>query len=110
MSYYYRLNDDHSVELSDSFDRENWRVALTQDGPLKVSTVFLSLDHSYIDSSQPELFETMVFWEGDGDFPLDREMERYSTWDESIEGHSLMVKRVTQAFLAWQGSLPNDAE
>ena len=61
------------------------RVEFTQiNGDIGVSTVFLGLDHQW-GNGPPLLFETMVFG---GE--LDGEQERYSTWEEAIEGHENM--------------------
>lgn len=63
-------------------------VKFTEKDGVRVSTVFLGLDHSFC-GGPPLLFETLVF-EG----PHDGDMERYVTWDEAIKGHEAMVKRV----------------
>lgn len=55
---------------------------------IRVSTVFLGLDHAF-DEDTPILFETLVF-EG----PMDEEMFRYSTIEEAQEGHKKMVREV----------------
>lgn len=73
---------------------ENRRVDQTIINPeIRVSTVFLGLDHSFGDGP-PLLFETMIF---DGED--DEYQERYSTWDEAEKGHEKAVavakKRVT---------------
>ena len=44
---------------------------------LFVSTIFLGLDHNFIPSAPPQLFETMVFPK-EGDWS-EKDMERYST-------------------------------
>lgn len=73
----------------EKFDAQN-RVAETHiDGDCWVSTVFLSIDHSYTSDGPPILFETLVFG---GD--LDGEMERYATWGEAVVGHEAMVRRL----------------
>ena len=85
--------DGHTTIRCDSlltfvrfFDNcNNRRVALTQmSKDSEVSTVFLGLNHQWGDGP-PLLFETMVFG---GE--LDGEQERYSTWEEAIEGHENM--------------------
>lgn len=58
-------------------------VARTAVGDHEVSTVFLSLDHQFLDGP-PLLFETMIFPAGDY-------CERYSTWDEAEAGHAKAV-------------------
>ncbi len=60
---------------------------------IRVSTVFLGLDHSY-GSGPPLLFETMVF---DGE--LDQECDRYTTWEQAEKGHKKMVERVMQSLI-----------
>ena len=63
---------------------------------VRVSTVFLGLDHSFPLSPGPSyapiLFETMVFGgEHDG------YQERYGTRDEALEGHRAVVDMVRAA-------------
>ena len=57
--------------------------------PVRVSTVYLGLDHQYGDGP-PLIFETMVFG---GVF--DGEQERYSTLEQAQAGHAAMVQRVS---------------
>lgn len=49
-------------------------VKKTQVGDVKVSTVFLGLDHNYSPTGPPLIFETMVFGG-----KMDQEEWRYST-------------------------------
>ena len=56
---------------------------------VRVSTVFLGLDHRFSLVGPPILFETMVFG---GKF--DGDMERYTTWAAAEKGHKRMVERV----------------
>jgi hypothetical protein len=65
-------------------DTEGRRVALTVVGKVTVSTMFLGVDYGWGDKRL--LFETMVFG-GDDDH-----CERYSTWDEALEGHNKTVE------------------
>ena len=69
-------------------NRDARRVATTEVGEVRVSTVFLGLDHSF-GEGPPLLFETMVFGG-----PLDEEMDRYTTWEQAEAGHAAMVERV----------------
>lgn len=62
-----------------------------------VSTVFLGLDHQ-MGEGEPILFETMVFPSGDGEFN-EQEMDRYSTYQEALDGHWAMVEK-------WGGKKP----
>lgn len=86
-------------------------VARTEVGALSVSTVFLGMNHNFIDGP-PLLFETMVFRpaakseqsnfiirkiskvEVGGDVDLTR---RYSTWDEAEAGHAKIVALLVAA-------------
>src|SRR5438094_10208068 len=63
-------------------------VAVDQVRDVKVSTIFLGLDHNYGDGP-PLLYETMVFGG-----PLDQELDRYATRDAAIAGHAAMLARV----------------
>lgn len=56
--------------------------------PIKVSTIFLGIDHNW-GEGPPLLFETMVFG---GEH--DEYQERYATYDEAIEGHERAIKLV----------------
>lgn len=67
---------------------ERWRMALTQVGECRVSTVFLGLDHRW-GEGPPILFETMVF----GGL-LDGEVERYATLAEAMAGHESLASKV----------------
>jgi hypothetical protein len=73
-------------------NEREWRVGDTTIGDARVSTVFLEIDHRFVDEGPPILFETLVFGG-----PMDGEMERYATWEEAEQGHADMVFRVTAA-------------
>jgi hypothetical protein len=66
-------------QLLDDVDAQ--RVALDERGGVRVSTVFLVLDHSH-GSGRPVLYETMVFGG-----PHDQYQERYATRAEAVAGH-----------------------
>lgn len=71
------------------------RIAEDEVGQFWVSTVFLTLDHSYGDGP-PIVFETMVFRRGD-DGQLDMSgahTERCSTYDEAEKMHRRVVEGV----------------
>jgi hypothetical protein len=70
-------------------DIRNRRVAETALGPVRVSTIFIGLDHSFGDGP-PVLFETMIFG---GD--RDGEQWRYCTWAEAELGHMELVEALT---------------
>lgn len=96
MSDHFILNDDHTTTPCDMLTWACWleaagdrrRVAAWEGDGVKVSTVFLGLDHSF-GAGAPLIFETLVFGG-----PLDGEMDRYGTWDEAQAGHDAMVARV----------------
>lgn len=64
---------------------------LTRDevSGVRVSTVFLGIDHNFDDRGPPVLWETMVF-----SGPFDGECVRYTGKADAIVGHAAMVKRV----------------
>jgi hypothetical protein len=99
MSRYYILKGHEPQPIDDALTWMHWFgipenriVAQTTLGGVKVSTVFLGLDHGW-GSSRPVLFETMVFAD-DPAHPLNEAQERYCTWEEAEEGHRQMVERV----------------
>lgn len=52
---------------------------------IKVSTVFLGIDHSF-GGGVPILFETMIFGGEHNDY-----QERYATYEEAEDGHAIAV-------------------
>jgi len=70
------------------FETAERHVDDTWIGNVRISTVFLGLDHSFSEGS-PLLFETLVFG---GE--LADEMERYETYEQAEDGHKKMVARV----------------
>jgi hypothetical protein len=71
---------------------ENLHVADERVGEVRVSTVFLGLDHRHDGQGPPLLFETLIFGG-----PLNGEMWRYSTWDDAEAGHAMAVKKARAA-------------
>lgn len=57
------------------------QVSVTERDGIKVSTVFLGLDHSF-GEGPPLIFETMIFGG-----PHDQDCWRYTTWQQAEEGH-----------------------
>jgi hypothetical protein len=90
---WYKLNDDHSVELLQTYPmgedmNKDRHVDFTTLGDVKISTVFLQLDHSWgREGETPILFETMIFG---GEH--DNYMWRYTTWGEAKAGHDRIVE------------------
>jgi hypothetical protein len=109
----YILDGHEPVPCDDLLTWGRWfqtaerRVAKTQVGLYRVSTVFLGLDHRMGDAGRPLLFETMVFDAGkDGD-EADFGFDRYATWAEAEAGHARAVaeaeKRAARAAPAERG-------
>ena len=96
---YYILKNKQPVLVTDiqewakMFEVEDIIVKQTMLGEVKVSTVFLGLDHSYGKSGRPVVFETMIF-----DLEsLQGYQERYSTWEEAEQGHEIACELVKEA-------------
>jgi hypothetical protein len=79
---------DDLMEWANYIESETRHVGDTMVGGVRISTVFLGLDHSF-GGERPVLFETMIFG---GEH--DEYQERYSTWDEAEVGHAAAVKLV----------------
>lgn len=56
-----------------------------------ISTVFLGLDHGFGMSSEPLIFETMVF---SGNPGKDIYCDRSTTWKEAVKGHKRAIQWV----------------
>ncbi len=70
------------------FEKGDRIVAKDTVGEVRVSTVFLGLDHSF-GTGPLLLFETMIFGG-----PLDGDMDRYTTWEQAEAGHAAMLAKV----------------
>ena len=102
MIFAYILDDaDNPVATGDVLAWAKWmedawrsgrtRVAQDTVGDIRVSTVFLGLDHGapWDPEAVPILYETMVFGG-----QLDRIQMRYPTRAFAVAGHAIMVERV----------------
>jgi len=69
------------------FEDADRHVALTEQGDVRVSTVFLGLDHGW--RGPPVLYETMAFVGHDS-----VGCERYATWTQAEAGHARWVDKV----------------
>lgn len=87
--YYDR--DGQPLELMEwaaKFEQRDYkRVALDVIQGVRVSTVWLGLDHSFM-CGPPLFFETMVFDDENTGTPLDQEQERYSSEEAALAGHA----------------------
>lgn len=90
---YTMTPDGTVVEEPDILKWDKWfktadrTVAMTMVGDLRVSTVFLSIDHAF-DGGKPVLFETLVFGLPD----VEEIMRRYRTREEALAGHARVVE------------------
>jgi hypothetical protein len=82
-----RCND---YEVYGRWMQENYRVRLTEIDGIKISTVFLGLDHRFANTSDPILWETMIFGG-----PHDQYQDRYTSEAEAITGHEKAVALAT---------------
>lgn len=101
MKHYILDSEGSPVVCEDLSEWAAWmgqnpeRRKLAQDLLLsgrRVSTVFLGTDHDFSETGPPLLFETMVF---PPDSFSDLDMERYSTRDEALIGHTVMLAKWT---------------
>jgi hypothetical protein len=67
-------------------------VFIYEGEPVKVSTVWLGLDHNFM-GGRPKIFETMIFGG-----KLHLECWRYSTEEEALAGHDDAVKLLHVAY------------
>ena len=82
------VGDD--VELwSQRFELDNRQIGDDHIDGVRVSTVFMGVDHNFDPDGEPLLFETMIFG---GEH--DKERWRYSTFDEAEAGHVRAVDLV----------------
>ena len=70
------------------FETADRKVAADVVNGVRISTVFLGLDHAF-GGAKPLLFETMIFGG-----KHDRYQDLCSTWDEAIAMHAKAVKLV----------------
>lgn len=86
------------VDFMASKDRFTKTTLLGGDGNnphVKVSTVFLGLDHNWIASSYPIVWETMIFG---GPESIDERQWRYTSKAEALEGHEFAIQLVLKEF------------
>lgn len=101
MGSYYKLEGMIPVPCINIIDWAIWfetadrHVALDKFDDVKVSTVFLGIDHNYEIGKPPLLFETMVFASKHPE--IDELTERYTTWEEAVVGHNRIVEEVKES-------------
>jgi len=72
---------DDLMAWATGFDAVSRRVAHDEVGDVRISTVFLGLNHSWGDAP-PLWFETMIFGGEHNDYT-----DRYETWEQAEAGH-----------------------
>mgnify|MGYP000541211467 CR=1 FL=1 len=82
ISFYEYLKIHHSEAYK--------RVAEDHIADVRVSTVWLGLNHNYHRGGPPMIFETMVF----GGDNIDLFCDRYSTKAEALAGHREVVRKL----------------
>lgn len=100
---YYTLDGHEVGEVATLAEWEKWRlegdrqVALTRIPPgLRVSTIFLGVDHNFLGQAAPVLFETMVFDDYGESTANGCGMRRYCTWAQAEDGHLDTVDAVAE--------------
>lgn len=99
------------------------RVALDTVGPYTISTVWVGLDHQFMEGGPPLIFETMVFtnsaWNADREDPdheqlLDIECMRWTTEDQARNGHEEVCTLIRATYVEdlseWTSEQPSDPE
>jgi hypothetical protein len=102
MSDFYILDDDHNLIPADVLTWGRWFenaanriVAQTQVGSLFVSTVCLGIDHNFMRVGPAQVFETMIFADGDGS-----DCWRCATWQEAEAQHARTVAALQEMLAA----------
>jgi len=85
------IQETDLMKWAEWYEKSNKERIVKQEDidKVRISTVFLGIDYSFLFKEPPLLFETMIFGG-----KLNQKQDRYSTWDEAIEGHEKMKKRV----------------
>jgi hypothetical protein len=84
----YMADPDYKILKQDVF--------VIDGEPVKVSTVWLALDHGWMPDRPPMIFETMIFGG-----KHDLYQQRYSTEEQAYEGHTEMVTLVQLEQQKW---------
>lgn len=103
MNLFYILNENKNLvecdyltwgEWFENFENRLIKFTQFEKFAIDVSTVCMGIPLYFSrENEKPKLFETMVFKDGE---LLDRYIERYSTYQEALEGHQEVVKEVNK--------------
>ena len=63
---------------------------------MKVSTVWLGLNHAFFDNGPLQIFETMIFGG-----PYDGELMRYGTEEDALDGHRRVMEDLADGRPPW---------
>jgi len=99
MSDLYILKDRKPQKTD---DLEEWGKGMDQERHvgdttimgIRISTVFLGIDHNYKRTGPPILYETMIF----GGY-FDQAQWRYETWEQAEIGHQISIARVKRTLV-----------
>lgn len=97
----YVLSGHEPVPENDALEWGKWyeshdrHVANDHINGYHISTVFLGIDNRPF-SSDPLLFETMVFNDDKHRKSIDTLTVRYATWDEALEGHAQTIQLIVE--------------
>jgi len=93
---WYRLQEDKTpvaCNIEDINQSASNILAKTEleinNEKVRVSTVFLNLNHNYSDQGPPVLFETMIFGG-----KHDSYQDRYTSYEDAMRGHYAVVDRL----------------
>lgn len=89
---------DDAIQWAMSFEQTDRQVADDIIGNVRVSTVFLGLDHRFSGDGDPILWETMIFGG-----KQDGYQDRYTSKESAIEGHQKALNLVQTETFAEQG-------
>ena len=90
------VSSDAAMLLKYNSDEDYARIGLDEVDGVRVSTVWLGLDHRHGPFGPPLIFETMVFG---GSF--DGECQRYPTKDLALAGHNEVVAKLRRGDAPW---------
>ena len=98
MAWYILDENNKPVKATSIMEAADWmennpeRKAVKQEyvGDVRISTVFLGLDHAW-ESDIPVLWETMIFG---GEH--DQYMDRYTSYEDALEGHQTALNLITK--------------
>lgn len=87
---------DDTIKWATWLNSNNNRIVeRTTSGRFTISTVFLGIDHSFR-GDKPILFETMIFYIENENTHFLEYQQRYSTYDEAIEGHKYALSNLEE--------------